>query len=1141
MICPPFVKNKQKYICHGIFGSADALLVSQYFNEYKSKIDTLVVICANAADTVRLFDEIRFFDSSIKVRILPDWETLPYDNFSPHQSLISERLATLYDLSQNPIDILLIAASTALYCLPPPKFLAAHTFNFQQGDNINESQLRNQLTLAGYDFVKQVLRPGEYCIRGNLIDLFPMGSEFPFRIDLFDNQIETIRAFDPDNQRSLHSLKQIRLLPGREFPFDEKSRYYFQQQWKKTFGSNSEKSSIYKDVEKGIPSGGIEYYLPLFFEKNATIFDYLPETCQLLLKGKIEDQLKHFHQDTKQRYDFLKNDQIKPLLPPEQLFLSTTDFFNQLKKYSQLIFCSDQDKNSITSPLPALTIDHKSNDPLSSIRQFSKENNIRILLTAESDGRRETIFQILMDHSLKTVIYDQYSDFLNDPKQESFGLVTAPLTFGFICKKDKFAIITENELFQISKSKKGYRKKQENEKSIEYMVRDLSELKLGDPVVHSQHGIGRYIGLNNINLGEGETEFLVLEYANCTKLYVPIAQLHLIFHYSGGSKDSAPLHTLGSGQWEKSKNRAAKQIRDTAADLLNLYAKRKLRSGHIYKYDEAEYKIFSNYFGFQETPDQQKAIDAVIQDMASGRLMDRLVCGDVGFGKTEVALRAAFIAALDGKQVAMLCPTTLLVEQHFQTFSDRFSRWPIKIAQLSRFQTAKENAQTKSGLADGSLDIVIGTHKLLSKSLKYKNLGLIIIDEEHRFGVQQKEMLKNLRTEVDILALTATPIPRTLGMALEGLRDFSVIATAPQKRLSIKTFVRNEDRSIIREAILRELKRGGQVYFLHNEVETINDRQLMLEELIPEARIVIAHGQMHERELEKVMRNFIEQRFNLLLCTTIIETGIDVPNANTIIIHRADYFGLAQLHQLRGRVGRSHHQAYAYLLIHDKNNLTSRAAQRLDAIQQMDELGGGFYLAMHDLEIRGAGEILGEKQSGEIRDIGFQLYTEMLANAVADLQSGNEPDLNKILASHAEINLHFPAILPTTYCSDVQARLSIYKRLSSCKNDIAINEIKEELIDRFGKLPEEASALIESHRLRLLATKASILKIDLYEKYALLQFKPRPPLAENIIQFIESEKKASFAGQDKLKIEINVDSLKGRINALRNCIQSLLS
>ncbi|MET0266604.1 MAG: transcription-repair coupling factor, partial [Duganella sp.] len=817
------------------------------------------------------------------------------------------------------------------------------------------------------------------------------------------------------------------------------------------------------------------------------------------------------------------------------------------KPYGRLVVSKDADQGAseLSAPVPNIAVNRHLDDPLTKLRTYLEQGVLqagsRVMICAESNGRRETLQQYFGEYGLALTPVEGFEGFATSDARLALGV--APLHTGFelATANEKLIFITETELYAGSGRRVG-KKKQEAVTQVESMVRDLSELKIGDPVVHVNHGIGRYMGLTSMDLGEGETEFLHLEYAKDTKLYVPVSQLHVISRYSGASPDDAPLHTLGSGQWEKAKRRAAEQVRDTAAELLNLYARRALRQGHAFEFSAHDYERFADSFGFDETPDQQEAINNVIRDMTSGKPMDRLVCGDVGFGKTEVALRAAFIAVMGGKQVAILAPTTLLAEQHAQTFADRFADWPVRIAEMSRFRTGKEINQAIKGMADGTLDIVIGTHKLLSDDVQFTRLGLVIIDEEHRFGVRQKEALKSLRAEVDVLTLTATPIPRTLGMALEGLREFSIIATAPQKRLAIKTFVRSEDQSIIREACLRELKRGGQVYFLHNEVETIGNRLAMLTELLPEARIAVAHGQMHERDLEKVMRDFVAQRFNILLCTTIIETGIDVPTANTIIMHRADKFGLAQLHQLRGRVGRSHHQAYAYLLVNDLQGLSKQAQRRLDAIQQMEELGSGFYLAMHDLEIRGAGEVLGDSQSGEMTEIGFQLYTDMLNEAVRSLKAGKEPDLAAPLATTTEINLHTPALLPADFCGDVHERLSIYKRMANCNVQDKIDDLQEELIDRFGKLPDAVKALVETHRLRIAAKAVGIVKIDAHGEAANLQFMAKPPIDPmRIIELIQKNRHIKLNGQDKLKITASMPDLASRVTQIKSAIKQLIS
>jgi len=1122
-----------------LHGSSDAYALAQAATALKSEKRMLTVFVANPGDAQRLLDEIPWFNAELRCHLLPDWETLPYDAFSPHQDLVSERLASLYEIQNGNCDVLLAPATTALLRMAPPSFLAAYTFFFKKGDTLDEAKLKSQLTLAGYSHVSQVMSPGEYSVRGGLIDLFPMGSALPYRLDLFGDTIETIRTFDADTQRSLYPVPEVRLLPGREFPMDEPARVAFRSRWRETFEGDPSRSSIYKDIGNGIASAGIEYYLPLFFEHTSTLFDYLPEAPHFALIGNIDETIQRFWTDTRSRYQFLKSDRERPVLPPESVFLRDEDFFAALKTQARWVI-ADTEKNAAASEvsgyLPDIAVNRRADDPLTNLRSFLLQTDKRVMICAETAGRRETLQQYFNEYNIQLSLCEGYTDFATANAKLMLGV--APLHAGFVLADD-LAFITEAELYAGSGKRIG-RKKQEATTQVEHMVRDLSELKIGDPVVHSNHGIGRYMGLISMDLGEGDTEFLHLEYAKETKLYVPVSQLHVISRYSGASPDDAPLHTLGSGQWEKAKKKAAQQIRDTAAELLNLYARRAARHGHAFEYSAKDYEAFAESFGFDETPDQAAAITAVIGDMTSGKPMDRLICGDVGFGKTEVALRAAFVAVMGGKQVAILAPTTLLAEQHAQTFADRFANWPVKIAELSRFRSGKEINLAIKGMGDGTVDIVIGTHKLLSDDVKFSRLGLVIIDEEHRFGVRQKEALKSLRAEVDVLTLTATPIPRTLGMALEGLRDFSIIATAPQKRLAIKTFVRSEDDSVIREACLRELKRGGQVYFLHNEVETIENRKAMLEALLPEARVVVAHGQMHERDLEKVMRDFVAQRHNILLCTTIIETGIDVPTANTIIMHRADKFGLAQLHQLRGRVGRSHHQAYAYLLVHDVQGLTKQANRRLEAIQQMEELGSGFYLAMHDLEIRGAGEVLGDNQSGEMHEIGFQMYSDMLNEAVRALKNGKEPDLAAPLSSTTEINLHIPALLPNDFCGDVHERLSIYKRLANCSKASAIDDMQEEMIDRFGKLPEQVKSLLETHRLRVAAKPLGIIKIDAHNEAATLQFEPQPPIdAMRIIELVQKNKHIRLNGQDKLRITANMPDLASRVAQIKTTLKAL--
>jgi transcription-repair coupling factor (superfamily II helicase) len=1117
-------------------GSGDAWLLADVARQSGKP---LVILTADPLEAQRLAEEIHLFAPDLRVRQLPDWETLPYDAFSPHQDLISERLQTLHALMQHTVDVLTVPVTTALYRIAPPAFLAAYTFSFTQGDKLDEAALRAQLTLANYTHVTQVAAPGEFCVRGGLIDLFPMGSVLPYRLDLFDNEIESIRSFDADTQRSLYPVREVQLLPGREFPMDEEARNGFRARFREVFEGDPSRAVPYRDIGNGIPFAGVEYYLPLFFAETATLFDYLSPDTVTVTVGDIDEAMRRFAQDTDSRYRFLTADRERPVLPPAALFLDGEMLFGRLKAFGRLALTNERVHPDFAAP-PDVSVARRAEDPVAKLRAVITRGDTRLLLCADSAGRRETLVQLLNEYHLPVGSQpDSIDAFLH--ASDAFGIVAAPLTSGFQLPGAGFTLITENDLYPDhgGGARRG-RRAQEGVSNVEAMVRDLSELRAGDPVVHAQHGIGRYHGLINMDMGEGEMEFLHLEYANRSTLYVPVSQLHVIARYSGADPDAAPLHQLGSGQWDKARRKAAKQVRDTAAELLELYARRAARQGFSFKLPLTDYEAFSEGFGFEETPDQAAAIGAVLGDMTSGTPMDRLVCGDVGFGKTEVALRATFLAIANNKQVAILCPTTLLAEQHAQTFSDRFADWPVRVVELSRFRSAKEVAAAIEGINDGRIDIVIGTHKILSKDVRFKRLGLVIIDEEHRFGVRQKEALKALRAEVDVLTLTATPIPRTLGMSLEGIRDFSVIATAPQKRLAIKTFVRREDNSTIREALLRELKRGGQVYFLHNEVETIHNRRARLEELVPEANIAVAHGQMGERDLEQVMKGFYQQRFNVLLCTTIIETGIDVPSANTIVIHRADRFGLAQLHQLRGRVGRSHHQAYAYLMTPGEDAITSNAKKRLEAIQAMEELGSGFYLAMHDLEIRGTGEVLGDSQSGNIQEIGFSMYNEMLNEAVRALKVGEEPDLDAPFNAACEVNLHSPALLPSDYCADVHARLTVYKRLSHVKDEDALIGIQEELIDRFGKLPEAAKTLLATHRLRLAAIPLGIIKIDASESQAMLQFGPKTTVdPARIIDLVQKQRHIKLSGQDRLRVEIKGQLVPARIEAVRTVLRAL--
>jgi transcription-repair coupling factor (superfamily II helicase) len=1163
MHLPASLAPGKRYTVPRPHGSADALLLARFAESRKAAGQLVALVTAEPADTQRLEDELAFFAPGLRIAVFPDWETLPYDTFSPHQDLISERLATLWRIRQGEVDVVLLPATTALVRLAPPSFLAAYTFHFKQGERLDETGLRAQLTLAGYTHVSQVVSPGEYAVRGGLIDLFPMGSPVPYRVDLFGDEVDSIRTFDPDTQRSLYPVPEVRLLPGREFPMDEAARTAFRARWREKIEGDPTKVRLYKDIGAGLATAGIEYYLPLFFDETATVFDYFGAAATVVLHGEVDAALQKFWADTRERHRFLQHDRERPILAPEALFLRPEEFFARSNGFAALAVRGGPHPSPLPrgeganplSPaggegwgevaggwaraLPDLGVDRGAPEPLARLQAHLAATPHRVLVAAESEGRRESLLELLRDHGIEPPSVASLAEF--EAGDERCAIAVAPLAEGFLWVEPAIEFVTETELFAAAPTARR-RRKQEQISNVEALIKDLSELKIGDPVVHVNHGIGRYVGLVNIDLANdgAASEFLHLEYADKATLYVPVSQLHLIGRYTGVSPEEAPLHRLGSGQWEKAKRKAAEQVRDSAAELLDLYARRAAREGHAFRFAPHDYEAFAASFGFEETPDQHAAIHAVIQDMVSPRPMDRLVCGDVGFGKTEVALRAAFVAVTGGRQVALLAPTTLLAEQHYQNIADRFGKWPIKVAQMSRFRSGKETKAALEGLADGTIDIVVGTHKLLSQDTRFKRLGLLIIDEEHRFGVRHKEAMKALRAEVDVLTLTATPIPRTLGMALEGLRDLSVIATAPQRRLAIKTFVRNESSGTMREAVLRELKRGGQVYFLHNDVESIQHRRQTLAELLPEARIAVAHGQMPERELERVMRDFVAQRHNLLLCSTIIETGIDVPTANTIVISRADKFGLAQLHQLRGRVGRSHHQAYAYLMVPDVEALTKQAAQRLEAIQQMEELGSGFYLAMHDLEIRGAGEVLGESQSGNMMEIGFQLYNDMLAEAVRALKNGREPDLLSPLAATTEINLHAPALLPDAYCGDVHTRLNLYKRLASADRAEQIDALLEEITDRFGKLPPQGQTLFDTHRLRVLARPYGVQKIDAAPAGIAITFRPDPPIdALAIIELVQKHRHIRLAGNEKLRVERALPEARDRAQAVRDVLRAL--
>ncbi|WP_433597457.1 transcription-repair coupling factor [Neisseria meningitidis] len=1371
----PIPKPREKSRWPNLSQGSLPLALARYLPHKRLK----VVLTQDAEQALRLQTAWRFFRPHDTAVFLPDWETLPYERFSPHQDLVSERLSALWQIKSGAADVLFVPVATAMQKLPPVPFLAGRTFWLKTGQTLDIGRLKSDLVDAGYNHVSHVVAAGEFAVRGGIVDLFPMGSEMPYRIDLFDDEIDSIKTFDTETQRTISPVSEIRLLPAHEFPTDSEAQKIFRSRFREEVDGNPNDAAVYKAVSNGHFGAGVEYYLPLFFENELeTLFDYIGEDALFVSLDDVHAEANRFWSDVKSRYAMAQGDETYPPLLPQYLYLSADVFAGRLKNYGQVL----PDVSGKEYTLPDLAVNRQADEPLQALKDFQTAFDGRILLCAESLGRRETMLGFLQQNGLKAKPVSDWQGFLS--AHEPLMITVAPLAYGFklgglqspnqqqptpspvgegwgegkavaaqtefsaaainplpsplpqereqsaaavsdslkaaavstesslplgtsnlhgqirqqpapspvgegwgegkavaaqtefpasatnplpsplpqereqsaaavsddlktksslhpvannlhgqirqqptpspvgegwgegkavaaqtefsaaatnplpsplpqereqsaavvsdslkaaavstesslppgksnlhgqiqqqpapspvgegwgegkaVAAQSAIALITESDLYQYVARSRIHNRRKKHAAVSDGLLRDLAEINIGDPVVHEEHGIGRYMGLVTMDLGGETNEMMLLEYAGEAQLYVPVSQLHLISRYSGQAHENVALHKLGSGAWNKAKRKAAEKARDTAAELLNLYAQRAAQSGHKFEINELDYQAFADGFGYEETEDQAAAIAAVIKDLTQAKPMDRLVCGDVGFGKTEVALRAAFVAVMGGKQVAVLAPTTLLVEQHAQNFADRFADFPVKVASLSRFNNSKATKAALEGMADGTVDIVISTHKLVQDDIKFKNLGLVIIDEEHRFGVRQKEQLKRLRANVDILTMTATPIPRTLSMALEGLRDFSLITTAPSRRLAVKTFVKPFSEGSVREAVLRELKRGGQVFFLHNEVDTIENMRERLETLLPEARIGVAHGQLRERELEQVMRDFLQQRFNVLLCSTIIETGIDIPNANTIIINRADKFGLAQLHQLRGRVGRSHHQAYAYLLTPEY--ITKDAEKRLDAIAAADELGAGFTLAMQDLEIRGAGEILGEGQSGEMIQVGFTLYTEMLKQAVRDLKKGRQPDLDAPLGITTEIKLHSPALLPESYCPDIHERLVLYKRLAVCETVQQINAIHEELVDRFGLPEQPVKTLIESHHLRLMAKELGIDAIDAAGEAVTVTFGKHHCIdPTEIILLIQTDKKYRLAGADKLRFAAEMENIEVRINTVKTVLKTLQS
>jgi len=1136
---PPLPSSpKQRRFWTPPHGSARALLVAE---AARSHDGLLVAVTRDTQRAHALEDELRMFAGTLPVLHFPDWETLPYDVFSPHPEIVSQRIATLYQLPSVKRGVLVVPAATLMQRIAPRAHIAGAGLMLRKGQKLDLANEQRRLEACGYRHVPQVAEPGDFAVRGALIDIYPMGADEPYRIELFDDEVDSIRSFDAETQRSQQQVEKVELLPAREFPVTEDAAKAFRNRLRERFPIDVRRCPLYQDMKEGVTPGGIEYYLPLFFEQTATLFDYLADNALFVLGEGTHEASEQFWIQTAERYDQRAHDIERPVLPPGELYLSPEQLREQLNKRLRVEVVASGHEHAIdagTQPAPEVPLNRKGEEPGTSLRHFIAAYPGRTLIAADSAGRREALLEQLAAAGLRPHNVDSWTTFLADAN--SLAITIAPLEQGFALKQPAITVLTERELFG-ERVRTERRRRRGAARDPDTIIRDLTELSAGAPIVHVDHGVGRYQGLVSMELGGMTGEFLVIEYAKGDKLYVPVAQLGLVSRYSGTAPELAPLHSLGGDAWERARRKAAEKVRDVAAELLAIYAQREARGGESLPIDRQLVEEFGSSFPFEETPDQLLAIDAVLGDLARPRAMDRVICGDVGFGKTEVALRAAFAAATAGKQVAVLVPTTLLAQQHYRNFADRFADWPVKVDVLSRFRSTKDVNEALKRLADGQIDVIIGTHKLLQSDIKFKNLGLVIVDEEQRFGVRQKEQLKKLRAEVDLLTMTATPIPRTLNMAMSGLRDLSLITTPPAHRMAVRTFVSTWEPALIREAFQRELQRGGQVYFLHNEVDSIERTAREVQELIPDARVGIAHGQMPERELEQVMADFHRQRFNVLVCTTIIETGIDIPTANTIIIDRADRFGLAQLHQLRGRVGRSHHRAYAYLIVPDRRAITADAEKRLEALASLEELGAGFTLATHDLEIRGAGELLGDEQSGQIQEIGFGLYTELLERAVRALKSGKVPDFDLSSEHETEVELHLPALIPDDYLPDVHARLTLYKRIASARDEESLRELQVEMIDRFGLLPDAVKNLFAIASLKLMATPLGIRKLDFGANGGRITFREKPdidPMA--IIRLVQNYPRVyKLDGQDKLKINLELPGSSERVRAAQELLGRL--
>ncbi|WP_426702642.1 transcription-repair coupling factor [Rhodanobacter sp. Col0626] len=1149
-------------------GSARALLIAE---AARSHDGLLVAVTRDTQRAQALEAELKIFAGGLPVLHFPDWETLPYDVFSPHPEIVSQRIATLYQLPNVKRGVLVVPVATLMQRIAPRSHITGSGLVLAKGQKLDIATEQRRLEASGYRHVPQVAEPGDFAVRGALLDIFPMGTAEPYRIELFDDEVESIRSFDPETQRSQQQVDRVELLPAREFPLTDEAAKEFRGNLRERFPIDVRRCPLYQDMKEGVTPGGIEYYLPLFFRETATLFDYLADDALFVLGEGAGDAADQFWTQTAERYDQRAHDIERPVLPPGELYLPPDQLREQLNRRLRVEVVDAGHEHAVavgTQPAPELPLNRKGEEPGASLRHFLSSYPGRVLIAADSAGRREALIETLATAGLKPHVVEGWTAFLPPqapgetasattmshqagkniatevaPTEVSasarFAITIAGLEQGFTLTTPALVVLTERELYgERVRSERDRKRRRGTARDPESIIRDLTELTLGAPIVHVDHGVGRYQGLVSMDVGGMDGEFLTIEYAKGDKLYVPVAQLGLVSRYSGTAPELAPLHSLGGDAWERARRKAAEKVRDVAAELLAIYAQREARGGESMPIDRQLVEEFGSTFPFEETPDQETAIEAVLGDLAAPRAMDRVICGDVGFGKTEVALRAAFATATAGKQVAVLVPTTLLAQQHYRNFADRLADWPVRVDVLSRFKSTKEVNDALKRLADGQIDVIVGTHKLLQPDIKFKNLGLVIVDEEQRFGVRQKEQLKKLRAEVDLLTMTATPIPRTLNMAMAGLRDLSLIATPPAHRSAVRTFISAWDPATIREALQRELSRGGQVYFLHNEVQSIERVVRELEELVPEARIRIAHGQMPERELEGVMADFHRQRFNVLVCTTIIETGIDIPTANTIIIDRADRFGLAQLHQLRGRVGRSHHRAYAYLVVPDRKSITADAQKRLEALASLEELGAGFTLATHDLEIRGAGELLGDEQSGQIQEIGFGLYTELLDRAVRALKSGKVPDFDLSSEHETEVELHLPALIPDDYLGDVHARLTLYKRIASARSEDDLRDLQVEMIDRFGLLPDPTKQLFAVASLKLMATPLGIRKLDFGANGGRIVFREKPEVDPmTIIKLIQQLPRVyKLDGQDKLKITLDLPGATERIRSAQEVL-----